>query len=379
MKTEKKEHHNKNVIKKTLIEWCKDSTSHGLFNIMKAQNIAIRLIWIICFLCSSGVCCYMIAQTISSYLSNPVSTTISVIDELPATFPTVTMCFLSPLAPDENVYAEIEKLMSNQTNYTDRSLSLNQITSSRRISYYLYNLNDSEKKAFGNTVENSLYICKFNSKLCDKNDLEWYFDFTMGNCYKFNSNGSLKVGKSGYLPSLQLQFVIGDSTSRNDYFIESGMRILIHNSSITEPTVFENGISLAPGFNYDLKLSRTYYTRLAAPYSECLKDLGKSNTHRTRVMNVMFDTFNLTTYSKQYCENLEFQFELEKRCECVSPWYPFANLSVPRCINQTQFLCQTDVFKIVYENPDSFLKDQCPKGFFILFFYFIMSHIIIMT
>lgn len=352
------------VLKETLIEWCKDSTSHGLLNIVKAQNVVIRLIWLVCLLGSTGVCCYMIVQTISSYMSNPVSTTISVVDESPTIFPTVSMCFLNPLAPDENVYAEIKKLLSNQTSYYDRSLYLNQATSSRRISYFLYNLNDTQKKSFGNTIEASLYLCKFNSKVCDKKDLEWYFDFSMGNCYKFNSNGSLTVGKSGFLPSLHLEFVIGDSTMRNDYYFETGMRVLIHNSSMPVPLVFENGISLAPGFNYDLKISRTYYNRLAAPYSDCLKDLTRTSKNQTHVMSVIFDKLNMNTYSKQYCENLQFQLILEENCECVSPAYPYSKPWIEKCLNETQVVCQNEFFKNVYADPDKFFGDQCPRGLF---------------
>ena len=51
------------LLKFVLIDWCGDTSTHGLINIVKAQNIILRLIWIDCLLGSSGVCCYMIASS----------------------------------------------------------------------------------------------------------------------------------------------------------------------------------------------------------------------------------------------------------------------------------------------------------------------------
>ena len=100
---------------------------------------------------------------------------------------------------------------------------------------------------------------------------------------------------------------MGDSSTSNSYYYESGMRILIHNSSLDIPLVYENGISLAPGFNYHIKVDRTFYSRLEDPYSDCIKDLSNKTSHKSFIMNVMFDALGFTTYNKQYCENLIFQ------------------------------------------------------------------------
>lgn len=350
------------LMKDTLIEWCQDTTSHGCLNIVKANNILLRLIWIVCLLASIGFCFYMIFQTMASYVSNPIATSITIVNEIPAVFPTVSMCFLNPLATDEAVYAEIDALMRGQPQYLTRPLSLQQITSTRRISYYMSQMNDTRKKQLGNTIENSVFFCKFNSRPCEDYDLEWYYDFTLGNCYKFNAYGNKTVGKGGFLPSLQMTFVIGDSTTRYDYYQDIGMRILIHNSSLAAPIVSEDGISLAPGFNYDLKVSRTYYSRLPAPYSECLKDATNRTPTRTYMMNVMFDSLQIPNYNKRYCENLLFQQVLDTNCSCVDPAYKYRNNTMARCITERQFLCQDGMFRAVYGNPSFYFSKECPEG-----------------
>lgn len=151
------------------------------------------------------------------------------------------------------------------------------------------------------------------------------------------------------------------------------MRILIHNSSLSTPLVFDNGISLSPGFNYDIKVSRTYHSRLAAPYSSCLKDLSASNPDQSVLMQIMFNVLNLTTYNQQYCQNLAFQTVLAEYCGCVNPSYPSKDPNFPKCINGSQVFCHDDVFQAVFTNPDIYFGEMCPKGkisFVCFVFYF---------
>ena len=372
---EERTHELRALLKKTFLEWCRDSKCHGVMNIVKAQNLILKVIWLLCFLTCSGFCIYLITLALLSYFSNPITTKISVVDDTPATFPTVSICFLNPLNSDNDaINAEIADLLAtlNKTNSSNQ-IFIYQVSASRKISYFLSNLNTSQKLAYGNTLNNSMLFCKFNSKPCDKSGVfEWYFDFNLGNCYKFNPEGKFQIGKAGFLPSLQLQFIIGDSATVYSGYFESGMRILIHNSSLSQPLVYENGISLAPGFNYDLKVSRTYYSRLDAPYSNCLKDLSRNNPDLTHMMDVMFNGLNISTYNQQYCQNLAFQRILVTNCSCVNPAYPFSDPNVAKCITGEQVGCQDDMFQKVYKDPDFYFGEDCPQGNSIRFEFYII-------
>ena len=353
------------LLKKTFLEWCRDSKCHGVMNIAKAQNIILKVIWLLCFLACSGFCIYLISLAVMSYLSNPISTKISVVDDVPAPFPTISICNLNPLNSDnDKVNQEIANLLSSSLNITVQNTFIfqYQLSAARQISNFLMNLNTSQKMAYGNTNNNSMFFCKFNSYPCDDDVFEWYFDFYLGNCYKFNPLGTFKIGKPGFIPSLQLTYVIGDSSTVYSNYYQSGMRILIHNSSLSQPLVYENGISLAPGFNYDIKVSRTYYSRLDAPYSKCLKDLSPNNPHKTYMMHIMFDVLNISTYSQQYCQNLAFQKILAQNCSCVNAAYPYSNTNFTKCINSDQIICQEEMFKVVYADPDYYFGENCPLG-----------------
>lgn len=54
----------------------------------------LRIIWIVCFLGSTGFCAFMIYGAISDYFEYQVVTVIKTLGENPAAFPTVTICLL---------------------------------------------------------------------------------------------------------------------------------------------------------------------------------------------------------------------------------------------------------------------------------------------
>ncbi len=48
------------LIKRKLLEWTESSTLHGLSNLFKTEIILLRVIWLVCILCSVGFCAYLI-------------------------------------------------------------------------------------------------------------------------------------------------------------------------------------------------------------------------------------------------------------------------------------------------------------------------------
>jgi hypothetical protein len=354
-------------IKNLWSDWAKDSTSHGLSNIIKSKNPVLKTVWLGCYLASCSICIYLISLSVISYASNPVSTVVSIVDDVPATFPTVTFCHLSPLITDNaTINEQIADLLASQNiSISTLSLSSYQTAATRVIASFFSNLSMSQKLTFGNTIKNSVYSCNFNSQPCPSDWHEWYLSYYLGNCYKFNSNGTYKVERPGVLPSLQLQFVIGDSSSNISNYLDSGLRVLIENSSKTLPLVYENGISLSPGFLYDIKVSRTYYSRLDVPYSNCVKDLTRNTKNPTRVMQIMFNQLNFSQYSQLNCQNFIFQEYLVQNCSCVNPNSVYTDPYFPRCLDSNQAQCQQLAFNTVYSNPLFYFDSQCPKGKYI--------------
>jgi hypothetical protein len=46
------------LCKESLVKMCSESTSHGLPNMFRTENWAIRIFWLVLFLCGSGVALY---------------------------------------------------------------------------------------------------------------------------------------------------------------------------------------------------------------------------------------------------------------------------------------------------------------------------------
>ena len=87
-------------IKQISVEIAKKSTSHGIPNIFKSELRAIKLMWLVCFFGSTGGCAFILYNSIARFLDYEVVTTIKIIDQVPAEFPTVAICNTNFVAND---------------------------------------------------------------------------------------------------------------------------------------------------------------------------------------------------------------------------------------------------------------------------------------
>ena len=79
-------------MKHVIIETAEFSTSHGIPNIVRSQSYFLKIMWLLCFLVSSGGCAYLVYRSISNYFDYEVVTKINVVAEVPAPFPTISFC-----------------------------------------------------------------------------------------------------------------------------------------------------------------------------------------------------------------------------------------------------------------------------------------------
>ena len=99
-KLEKKQEFNKNSrndsrvkkIKKSTCELLEVSTSHGIPNIVKSKNLFILIVWSCFTITSTCLCSHFIIKTILDYLKYNTITSIKVIHENEAQFPTISFC-----------------------------------------------------------------------------------------------------------------------------------------------------------------------------------------------------------------------------------------------------------------------------------------------
>ena len=66
------------------------STILGLPNIFRTKNLFLKMMWLVSFLASTSVGIYTVVKTLNNFFSYEVVTKIDVINEIPASFPSLT-------------------------------------------------------------------------------------------------------------------------------------------------------------------------------------------------------------------------------------------------------------------------------------------------
>jgi len=127
-------------IKKIATECSLSSTCHGIPNIARAKdNYCLILMWSLSFAICSGYCLCLTVISLKEFLNYPVITSIDIINESPALFPTVTLCNLN--------------------------------------GYSIQNL-----------VNETLINCRFNNQQCSLKDFTQVHFSSYGFCLRFNFN-----------------------------------------------------------------------------------------------------------------------------------------------------------------------------------------------
>lgn len=165
------------------------SKVHSLDKIYTIKSIALKCFFVLCLMASFGYCNYLTYQAISLYYQYKVSTTISVIQELPR-FPVVQFCNLNSF-DYLRVSDEIEDLLNefNTSSYEHLSSivyvqDVNSYLKTSLIAKYLKNLSSLFDMSFN--IDQMLISCWFNNKPCSSVDFLPFYDFNLGQCWRFN-------------------------------------------------------------------------------------------------------------------------------------------------------------------------------------------------
>ena len=95
----------KNLTKETI----GNETSHAIIRIFDTKYLGLKIFWIICLLGSVSLSGYLVAQTFIIYLSFPVYTTTTLVNEVPTVFPKITICN-SNIPTTEYAFEMIKKI-----------------------------------------------------------------------------------------------------------------------------------------------------------------------------------------------------------------------------------------------------------------------------
>lgn len=200
--TEPIETNSSNYVTEIIVDSACDSTTHGIPHFFKRKNWILRIMWAVCFFISTGICFYMIAQTILTYLEYDTVTRAQRIYQVSAEFPTVSICNINPFVTNASYeYVKTVLVRNGMINpFAPEAIfnyifddTLQNFKFTAMINAFTGNMNDSVRKTFGYDFKDMLLSCTFNLKNCTENDFDWYYDLYYGNCFKFNSGKNLNI------------------------------------------------------------------------------------------------------------------------------------------------------------------------------------------
>jgi hypothetical protein len=340
-------------LKREFINWSASSTSHGFPNIFKNEKIALKTMWFIFLSLSAAFCGFMVARTILDYISFEVVSQIRVFDEIPAQFPTITICNLNPFVTNEAV-----ALMSN--NRFDRSIF-------RRVAANPP-FGDENRKKLSYDMNKVMWSCEFNYEPCNSynqgndriyEDFSWIYRIDLANCLRFNSGIDSKgkkipiksIYKEGEWSALYIDFILPDRANIQEYLYKRGIRIYVENSTYMHST-YSIGIDIKPGTFTEIILKKHITERLPYPYSDCQNSFP-SEWAITKILEEK--KYN---YRGKDCSYICLQKEIIESCGCYDLWYDNYDTSVKPCFSEEQVTCANDLFKRLYKEGQS---EYCSK------------------
>jgi hypothetical protein len=299
-----------------LSRWMQNTTWNGPGTIHRSKKWPQKIFWILIFLILLAATVYACTATIQTYFQYGETTSIQIRFDLPAEFPTVTICNLNPFFLDILTPKNFVDQINNYSSYSNGDINLNNSLESVRFQKHVAHIKYKEFPALyqlGKQLGDSSLIDSFKSRVlsCDYvgSPCEFHSDFQVFPlmdylfCFKFNSNVSSikKIGKNGRLNGFQFSFFLGDA---NIFSKSRGLRLFIHNSTHKFPFSITD---VQPGKMANIGLRRTFYNRLGMPYSNCISDLTPNSSDQTEMMKYMFNVLNIKTYTYVLCESILLQ------------------------------------------------------------------------
>ena len=264
-----------------------NSLAQAIIRLIKTPYLTLRLILSLFILSTTCLASYMVFNSMASYLSFEVVTTVRTLHETSSLFPKITICNINPFTTE---YA-LNYLQGINSSWNIFSLEMNNLTLDQKIlfldEFYHYFISTVNEKSFSvenrkklsHSLEDILLNCSFNDQPCGSHDFTYKFDPYYGNCFEFNTGfdefGNIvtlrQTTLTGSTYGLHLEFYVNmheNLTLFNSLNSALGLLVRVGNSSYLTDYGLD-GIRISPGFLTDIVLDRTYKQILPKPYSNC--------------------------------------------------------------------------------------------------------------
>ena len=356
------------TVSHVILQCFSDSTLHALPKLGKSYNhFILKIIWFICLVACSGYCFYSCVTTFQNYYTYPSSTKISIVEEIPTDFPTISFCnikILNRSNPKTREYVKMNSEVQNaNTLYrvrfafaNDRSLSI------------------EDRRDLGFKIEDMLvpdvphYFCYFNNDYCFPHDFTHFYNPAYGNCYSFNigyfTNGTkYEIKQSSIVDKqygLQLELFLGDPLIDSEQENSDGIVVSIHNKSV-EPFFEGAHLLIPPSSESDIIINRNFVSKLPLPHGDCLEDTSGNSKFSSPYFDYIVKILKVN-YTQQYCQSFCLQNQTINYCGCANAYLAvFLNTTVfCHYDNETEWDCVWEVVVKYGEEFDAECKKSCP-------------------
>jgi hypothetical protein len=357
----------KKTFKKIVVEWVKESTSHGLPRIIKSKYLILKILWAIAFCSGIAAVTYYLINTLTAYFQYQPVVQVTRVDEFPTIFPSVTICNLIPFVNLSRLGLTNEKVLFNQDSFDSLNLDYYFVEAQENLKRRIANLSKIDQKSTGFQLnDKTLISCRFNKEICDSSNFTSYFNYDYGNCYTFNGgdnkNDILKTTLIGSKYGLTLEILTGDPTIQLLPETNSGLLLVAHNQtkSLLPSIELNNGIFIPTGYNSYVSVSREFRSKLPSPYSNCITNLTTSQKFGSVLYDYMIQS-NITTYDQPSCVRLCYQTVVQNVCDCYDPKYPSLGNMTIKCLNFYQVECILNVTNNIFLNGNDY-QNICGFG-----------------
>ena len=339
----------KESLKKFAYEFFVSTTCHGLPNIMRTENILLKIFWLLCLLASSVLCSIVVIQSVNEYLEFDVVTKIRVKNEKSTTFPAITLCHMNPFSTKSgNEF--FSNLLRDQINssLTSSNEIINHIERTKIQAKYKINsleFDQQKRKSFTIPIEDMLFFCSFISFECNHTFFDYLYNSDFGNCYQFKYGFETTfTGENG-----GLYLILFVSNSMNNYFA-NGLRVFIHNPQ--RAPAYSDEVHIKPNTKANIGIKKTVTIKEPSPYSDCTSlDTFDSFLYQETIKHFKI-------YNQEDCFNLCYQKSITKNCQCAHGSYPDLFNVNKSCTQLNELKCIKDELRN-YKND--YCIEECPN------------------
>jgi hypothetical protein len=353
-----------------LTECAQNSTSHGLPNIARARNNLVRFIWVVCFLAMSGLCSWLILESVCEYLEYKANSKIKIVTEIPMDMPVIDICNLNAFSTQNGSDFLLQRtkhhFTANISNYHEliqRNFTYNDMrTFIQTIKSEIANpkFPEEKKKAIGLRLDEMIISCQFNLENCRLDEeFIWYYSRSFGNCFKYNtgyfikkdgSKVSIDLKKSlvsGNKNGFQIELFVGLPQENSSKILnveqkEDGVRLIIYNQSLL-PSLTES-IYAKPGVCTNIAVEKQISMDMEYPFNPCF-DIS---TYSSFIVDYMKKA-NIT-YRSRYCRDFFIQNLTIRSCNCYNVDLPNMPNNYDPCLTEESDRCAYAVFQNFSKN-----------------------------